>query len=211
MSEQTEKSPEKSPEQIQADAALQELKINAISIGMRMGTDFHPNIGAEKLQLKIEQYQERLASEYAAKNAPKRPLPKHLPITADEANESNNARRERKMKDANRYVRAIVTCMNPDKALWDGEFLSASNSLIGTVRKFIPFNRDEPYHIPRILLDMLKERKFTHFQLVRGKHGVDSKKGRLAPEFNIQEFDDLTLAEHKELQRQQQLRKASID
>lgn len=198
------------PEQIKANEELQELKITAISIGMKVGVDFHPNIGKEKLLAKIDEYQERLAAEYALKNQPKPVLPTDLPITADESNESKNARRARKAKDASRYIRCTITCRNPDKSEWDGEYLTASNSLIGTVRKFVPYNRDEPFHVPRILVNMLKDRQYTAFTTVRGKYGVDSKKGRVVPEFSIVEHPDLSLDEYQELQRQQAIRKGDL-
>ncbi len=197
-------------EQITANEELQELKITAISIGMKVGVDFHPSIGKEKLLERMDEYQEKLATEYSLKNAPKNKLPDYLPVTADEENESKSARRARKAKEANRYVRSTITCVNPDKSEWDGEYLTASNGLIGTVRKFVPFNRDEPYHVPQILVKMIQDRRYTSFTTVRGKHGVDTKKGKIVPEFNVIIHPDLTIAEHKELQRQQAIRKGDI-
>lgn len=103
-------------------------------------------------------------------------------------------------KKANKLVRVIVTCKNPAKSEYQGEIISAGNSLIGTVKKFILFNK--PYHVPAILFDVLKERKYQHFYKER-INGNIVVKSRLVPEFTVEVLDPLPKKELDKLKTAQ--------
>ena len=107
--------------------------------------------------------------------------------------------------------RCTVMCMNPMKKEWAGEILSVGSAKWGTFKKYIPFN-GEPYHIPKIIYDMMKERKCTIFYTVKQKdgRGGDIRKGKLIPEFNIVDLPPLTSAELKQLADKQLLAKAGL-
>lgn len=99
-------------------------------------------------------------------------------------------------KEANKLVRVKITCMNPAKKEWKGEIFSVTNAIFGTIKKFIPYNVEaaDAYHVPQVLLDLMREKEYQAFSTVRVK-GVDTKKPRQVKEFAIEVLPPLTQAE----------------
>lgn len=114
-------------------------------------------------------------------------------------------------KTCNALKRVKILCMNPAKKEWPGEIISVGSAKLGTFKKYIPFN-GEPYHVPKIIYDMLKERQCTQFFTVKQKdgRGGDIRKGKLIQEFNIVDLPPLTDAELKVLADKQQLAQAGL-
>jgi hypothetical protein len=137
------------------------------------------------------------------------PAPPHL--TRAQAEENMRKYREtvsrRSSVEALRRVR--IQCMNPAKREWPGEIISVGNLKHGTFKKFIPFN-GEPYHIPQIIYDALKERKCTLFRTVRDERGNEKREGYLANEFSIQDLPPLTEKELDELRAKQRMAKNGL-
>ena len=123
----------------------------------------------------------------------------------------------RKIEEANRVKnigalkRVRITCMNPAKREWLGEIISVGSAKHGTYKKFVPFN-GEPYHVPQIIYDVLKER---HCTLYRTEKNVDGRGGSRrvgyqAKEFAIDDLPPLTKAELEQLREKQQMAKAGL-
>jgi hypothetical protein len=108
-----------------------------------------------------------------------------------------------KRKEANRLVRVSITCMNPDKGEHPGEIFTVSNNVIGTVRKFVPFNSDQPFHVPQMILNVMKERKCQIFVSKQLSNGSKIKVGKLIREFAIQVEDPMTTDELQTLKTKQ--------
>ncbi len=104
------------------------------------------------------------------------------------------ATRDRQMKEMTRLIRVRINCLNPLKGQLKGEIVTVANSFVGTVRKFIPFGEatDNGYHVPKILLDELKARRFNSVQTRKGPNGEILPNQRLVPEFSIEELEPLT-------------------
>ena len=114
-------------------------------------------------------------------------------------------RRALKM-EALELIRIKITCMNPAKKEMKGDIFTFQNSLVGTVRKFVPFNtaHADAYHVPRCIYDMLQEKKFQSFSKIKSIKGVDMQTGRLVKEYAIEILPPLTkeeLAEIAKIQR----------
>lgn len=173
---------------------LAELKAYADEQGIK----YHPAIGEDALEQKIQDWQEE---QDVAKLATKQQeTEKEKPSTP----KSNR----RKMKDEQlKLVRVRVTCMNPNKKEWEGEIFTASNALVGTVKKYVPFNLDDAWHIPQIILNVMKEREFQHFFQKKDERGNRVTEGRNVKEFAIEVLPPLTEEELKELARVQAARK----
>ncbi len=165
--------------------ALQDLK----TIADKMGLSYHPSIGLEKLQLKVDE------ANQASKVVPRKP---YVPETKAQRN-------MRKRREANRLIRLRITCMNPNKAAWTGEIFCVSNAVIGTIKKFVPFNIEEGYHIPVIIYEQLKARKYQQFSPVKLANGQTKMVGKLVPEFSMEEMPPLTKEELKDLADRQAL------
>lgn len=164
--------------------SLEELKARATELGVK----FHSSISAEKLAEKLDA---------AVKGD-----------VTDEAPTKENTKptRAELLAEATKLVRVNVSCMNPQKAEWDGEILTAGNSIVGTHRKFVKFNTEEGWHIPNILYKALKNRKFQTFYNKQTKNGVTMRASRLIPEFSIEVLDPLSQEELGELAKSQAAR-----
>ncbi len=156
-----------------------------------LGIKFHPSIGLESLRSKVSA---ALTEEAAEEPVPEAP-----------AAESRIQMRNRLRKEASALVRVRVTCMNPNKKEWKGEIFTASNSIVGTFRKYVQFNTEDGWHVPQIILNMLKARQFQTFYTIKNERGVAVRKGKLVPEFAVEVLPPLTEEELLELSRRQAL------
>jgi len=161
-----------------------------------MGISYHPSIGIDKLRSKIE------AGTFNTVNNKTDPV-FVAPVIPVVPKEIAGVQRARMAKEANALVRIRLSCMNPAKKDWDGEIITVGNSVVGSIKKFIPFNADDGWHVPRIMLEMLRNRKCQVFTTERSKNGVNVRKGKLIKEFSIEILDPLTQIELNELARRQ--------
>ncbi|QGH72826.1 MAG: hypothetical protein [Podoviridae sp. ctLUJ1] len=112
--------------------------------------------------------------------------------------------------DALRLVRVKIACMNPAKRDVQGEIISVGNKIVGTVKKFIPFiaaNHPDGYHIPNILYQHLKQRKYQGFRTITHSNGQKTQKAELFNEFAIEVLPNLTPEQMQELARIQAAKK----
>jgi hypothetical protein len=171
------------------EAELDSLKESATS----MGVSFHPSIGYDKLKKKIE---EHLAEESTE---------------GDESTKADNVvaiGRETKAQKSNRLkkehsklVRIRLTCMNPLKREYEGEVFTVSNRVVGTLKRMVPF--DAVWHVPQIMLNVIRERECQVFQSIRDNYGRTSRKGKMIKEFGIELLPSLTGAELQDLAQRQ--------
>lgn len=110
--------------------------------------------------------------------------------------------RDNKLK-ANRLVRCRITCMNPAKKNWTGEIVSVGSAKLGTFKKFIPYNNEEPYHVPWIIFNHLKERQCRIGTTVKLPNGREVNRYKLINEFAIEVLPPLTPGELKDLKQRQ--------
>lgn len=167
-----------------------------------LGVTYHPSIGLEKLREKVNATIEQTSTNsddkaveaaQDAANAAAAPIPL----------ETDGQYRARKKKEANELVRIRVACMNPAKAEWEGEIFTAGNSLVGSFTKYVPFNNDEGWHVPRIVFNMMRDRMCQIFVSVKDGRGNTSRQGKMIKEFGIEVMPELTTEDLAELARRQ--------
>ncbi len=174
------------------ESELDSLKARAAQLGIK----HHPAIGIDKLREKVNA---ALTGEPEASESPEVPeVPSAEVITTDDGRkikakpETEAQLKLRLKKEATKLVRVRVTCMNPNKSEWEGEIISAGNSIIGQVKKYVPYG-GQPYHIPQVLLNVLEERMYqTFYTVVDRRTGNKTRKGKLVREFAIEKLDPLT-------------------
>lgn len=154
-----------------------------------MGVDYHPSIGLEKLRAKVLAAQAGESEEVPEPKAPKA--------------ESANALQMRLRNAANELLRIRVACMNPAKKEWEGELLTAGNSVVGSFTKYVPFNAEDGWHVPRIIYNQLKERQCQIFVTVKDSRGNSTRRGKLIKEFAIEILPNLSADELQELAQRQ--------
>lgn len=152
-----------------------------------MGVKYHPSISLEKLKEKITA---------------------HMNAEEDKPVAEPEMDRAALQKSASELMRIRVTCMNPAKKEWEGEIFTVGNSVVGTFKKYVPFNADEGWHVPRIIYEQLKDRECQVFTTVRDSRGNSTRKGKLIKEFAIEVLPNLTEEEIKELAQRQAMAKS---
>ena len=158
----------------------------------RMGIEYGTNIGIATLRERIS---ERLSGGGDKPQTEDKEQAKHdLILTQRE--------------DALKLIRVIVTPMDSTKKEYQGEIFSVSNSVLGTVRKFVQFN--EPFHVESIILDQLREKMHQVFTSKKNPQGQLVRVSKLIKAYGIQELPPLTKEEKDELAKAQQARN-SID
>lgn len=176
---------------IEAPSELDSLKARADMLGI----SYHPSIGVDKLR-------EKVSAAMAATSEQDKPT---QPVA-----ETENEARSRHVREASELVRIRVSCMNPNKKEWDGEIFTVGNSVAGTFKKFVPFNVEEGWHVPRIIYNQLVERQCQIFVSHKDERGNSTRKSKTIKEFSVEVLPPLTAEELAELARRQAMAK-SID
>lgn len=169
-----------------APTELDALKTQATELGIK----YHPNIGADTLKAKIaEAGSPANENEEAVPAAPKAETPMQRKI--------------RLRREASSLVRVRITCMNPAKREHEGEIFTAGNSVVGTFKKYVPFETEDGWHVPRIILEQIRDRQYQTFVTVNSANGVKVRKGKLVKEFAVDVLEPLSEEELKDLAQRQ--------
>ena len=107
------------------------------------------------------------------------------------------------LRTCNKLVRCRITCMNPHKKNWTGEIVSVGSARAGTYKKLIPFNLEEPYHLPKMIFDFLKEKKCRIGTTVRMPNGQEVNRYKLVNEYALEVLDPLSPEELEDLAQRQ--------
>ena len=178
-----------------AQLAATELE-NLKSRAEKLGVKFHPSISAEKLREKIKAHQADGEGE-AGEVGPK----------AEDTTENPSLKKLRLKREALKLVRVRITCMNPAKKEWEGEIITVANNAVGTVKRYVPFNIEDGWHVEHILLEQLRERQCQIFVSEKDSRGNKVRKGKLIREFAIEVLEPLTEEELAELAQRQAMAK----
>jgi hypothetical protein len=169
------------------------------------GIEMHPRAGAERMRKAILEGGHTIPWEVQEP-----PLEKLLEAAGNvkgktffTEEEYNNRLFNERKQEAGVLIRCRITCMNPNKKAWTGEIISVGSAKLGTFKKFIPFNSDQPYHVPSIIFNELKNRKCAVRSTRKGRNGEDITTTKLINEFALEVLPPLTDAELKDLQHQQ--------
>lgn len=165
-------------EEVQVDE-LESLKERAKTLGIK----FHPSIGVDSLREKVNAAIEDKDS-----------------VVAEEPKLSQAAKVKALKAKCAELVRVRITCMNPAKKEWNGEIFTAGNSVVGTYRKMVPFEVE--WHVPRIILNMIENRRYQSFTKIRTPRG-EVPKTKLVKEFAVERLQPLSEKELKELAQRQ--------
>ena len=187
-------------EDTQEDEVVVQDELDALKARANLlGVKFHPSISLEKLREKVNA---AVTSDGAATSEEEAKAP------AEPKQETIGEKRKRLKTEALKLVRIRLTCLNPAKKEWEGEIITVGNSLIGSVKKFVPFNADDGWHVPHVIYQQLKERQCQIFQTATDARGNKVRKGKLIKEFAIEVLPPLTKEELDELARRQAMAKA---
>ena len=194
-------------------AAAEKLEI---AVDGRWGIEkLREEVGAEmevrkEAKARADANAQRLAEEEAAK---KSTMPDLSAVVAEEtaaaatastvpAEETPGQRKSRLRREATKLVRIHVSSMDPAKAKYKGELICVSNRNIGTIQRYVPYNRD--WHVEQVLLDAMLEKQYMIFDEEKTpRAGITVKTPRNVPAFNVRILPPLTEAELKDLAQRQ--------
>ena len=170
-----------------------------------LGLSYHHNAKAATVQKIVDDKlaEQALIAETAEPEGPQILEEIVVPMTHAEYLANNRGDIKRRVSA---LMRVRIQNMYPSKKDWPGEIVSVGSAKLGTFKKYIPFNSAEPYHIPKIMYDMLMDKKCTIFSSVEDDRGNTVRKGRLANEYAIEVLPSLTQEELSELGRTQALK-----
>ena len=187
-------------EDTQEDEVVVQDELDALKARANLlGVKFHPSISLEKLREKVNA---AVTSDGVATSE------EEAKDHAEPKQETIGEKRKRLKTEALKLVRIRLTCLNPAKKEWEGEIITVGNSLIGSVKKFVPFNADDGWHVPHVIYQQLKERQCQVFYTATDARGNKVRKGKLIKEFAIEVLPPLTKEELDELARRQAMAKA---
>jgi hypothetical protein len=172
----------------------------------KLGLNYHHRAGVDKIQSLIDN---RIGTQVVpvaivAAEPVQHKVPTELvvPMTATKFKQDQLANRRKRCAQ---LVRVRIQNMNPMKKDWPGEIISTGSARLGTFKKFIPFNNPEPYHIPQIIYDVLKEKECSIFYDESSRLGHKVRKSRLVKEYAIEVLTPLTKEQLSDLARTQAL------
>lgn len=163
----------------------------------QMGITFSPNIGIETLRQRINDKMEGKDEE-----AEPEPETQTGDKDTEEAKLTPAQYRQMKKREAEKLIRVRITNMNPQKTDLPGEVFTVANGVVGTIRKYVPFGGEAAevgYHVPQIILNMLKRRKFYSVTTKRDDKGRPYQVKQERNEFAIEILEPLTQEELEKL------------
>ena len=191
---------------------LESLKAQAAELKIK----HHPAMGAEKLQKLVDKHMASLEPKQV--NAPPvehltvseitelqelRKLKAEIDAKAKAVPVETKSQKEKRIiREASKLIRIRVANMNPNKRDWEGEVYTVANAIC-SFKKYVPFNNDEGWHVPQMILNHMVERKCQVFYSKTDARGNKTRHGKLIDELNIEIMDPLTVSELKELAQRQ--------
>ena len=195
-----------------------------------MGITFSNNIGLDALKAKVEAkmagepdvQEDSLDEQELPQEARDAIEPNALELGARanlagaaeaEVEQRPETLREKLYRENMALLRCRITNLDPKKKDLPGEIITVANEFLGTVKVFVPFGEttEEGWHIPTIIYNTIKTRKFLNIRTVRDPRTRTEKVSTTwAPEFAIEILDPLTPQELKSL-GQAQIAAGSLD
>lgn len=161
-----------------------------------LNISYHTNISTEKLRERVN-----AAISGTREQDSERPA----------KDESDIARRSRLKKKASRLIRVRIHCNDPAKKDWPGEYITVGNNAVGTYRKYVPYNQDEPFHLPEIIVNALREKRVQVFATKKSKNGIPVRESKSIAAYAIEVVQPLTEEELAQLANSQMARNALSD
>lgn len=197
MTEENKSENENSNDDLIIPTELESLKIQAD----KLGVPFRDNIGVDKLRERVNAKINGEPEKEATKKVPAKVITREVAPEID-VNSKQYKYKQIRMK-AEKLVRIRVSCMNPNKKSMEGDFFTVSNRAIGTIKKFVPFDNDEGWHVPSILVQMIKDKKCQVFIKGKDRQGRKTVKPKQIREYSVEVMDPLNKQELKDLTQRQ--------
>jgi hypothetical protein len=177
-----------------------------------LGVTYHHRAGIAKIQQLIDdhliaQNTTEIPEPGAEASIRTEPIAKGYPdkiIPMTEAEYKKETQREARMQ-VGALKRVRITCLDPNKKNWPGELISVGSAKLGTFKRYVPFDTEEPWHIPKIIYDVLSERMCSVPVKKKDSRGHKTTAYKQIKAYSITIEEPMTQPEIDELARQQAL------
>lgn len=107
----------------------------------------------------------------------------------------------KRMKEANKLIRCIVHCNNPNKSSYESEIFCVQNKYTSEIKKLVAFG--VPWHVPQMLLNTIKERQYQVFYDKKSTNGIPHKETKMMPEYTVQILPPISTEEYNSIRQKQ--------
>ena len=167
------------------DEIRQELKDNGVTLHHKTGTK---KLASTLAEVRTKEYKEdpKKSDLTDPSEAAKAAKAKHL------------AAMQTPEKLAMKLTRVVVTPNDPTMVNYPGLIFTVGASGLNNgrmVKKFVPFNNEEGWHVPQIILNQIEHGQMQKFKTVTRANGEKVLEPYLTKKFNVRILDPLTRAE----------------
>ena len=171
------------------DEIREELKDNGVTVHHKTGTK---KLASTLADVRTKEYKEdpKKSDLTDPSEAAKAAKAKHL------------AAMQTPEKLAMKLTRVVVTPNDPTMVNYPGLIFSVGASGLNNgrmVKKFVPFNNEEGWHVPQIILNQIEYGQMQKFKTVTRANGEKVLEPYLTKKFNVRILDPLTPEELKEV------------
>jgi hypothetical protein len=171
------------------DEIRQELADNGVTLHHKTGTK---KLASTLAQVRTKEYKEdpKKSDLTSPSEAAKAAKAKHLAVM------------QTPEKLAMRLTRIVVTPNDPAMVNYPGLIFSVGATGLNNgrmVKKFVPFNNEEGWHVPQIILNQIENGQMQKFKTVTRANGEKVLEPYLTKKFNVRILDPLTPEELKEV------------
>lgn len=175
-----------------------ELQEHGIKLHHKTGTDKLASVLAE---VRAGTYKPDAAVADVKVTAPVAPV-KEL---TKEQHEKKLTKEQRAMQ----LVRIIVSPNDPLMSGYNGLIFTVGSSAINKgrmIKKYVPFNNEEGWHVPRIIYDQIESAQMQKFRPIKLPNGDKTMQAYLAKKFNVEVLPSLSKREIEALAAAQSAR-----
>lgn len=112
-------------------------------------------------------------------------------------------------QDALRLIRVIVSPNDPLLATYPGLIFTVGSSIVNKgkmIKKYVPFNNDEGWHVPNIIYQQIENAQMQKFKTVKMPNGERVLQPYITKKFNVEVLPPLTEEELSKLASAQKAR-----
>lgn len=165
-----------------------------------LGIAIHHKTGIDKLQRVLKEVH---AGTYVpeletAESEPEVHVSPNIASTVKVLNTKEHIKKLTKEQKALRMQRITVSPNDPLMSSYSGLIFTSGSSGVQRgrmIKKFVPFNNDEGWHVPQIIIDQIDSAQMQKFRQVTLPNGEKTLQPYLTKKFNVQILPPLTKEE----------------
>ena len=176
------------------------------------GISLHHKTGSEKLKNTLK---EVLAGTYkVSAEEDTAPTEKAVvpPNSVKKLTPKEHLKKLTKEQRALRMQRIVVSPNDPLMSSYNGLIFTVGSSSVNKgrmIKKYVPFNNDDGWHVPQIIIDQIEAAEMQKFKQVTLPNGEKTLQPYITKKFNVQILPPLTKEEMEQLAAAQKSRGAA--